>query len=49
MELGKDEQAFAGNPKVLTRSLRKGPATVRLEAPSKIFKTDELDGLLAAK
>jgi OOP family OmpA-OmpF porin len=49
VELAKDEQAFAGNPKVLTRSLRKGPAAVKLDAPSKVFSTGDLDGLLAGK
>ena len=49
VELAKDEQAFAGNPKILTRSLRKGPATVKLDAPSKVFSTGDLDGLLAGK
>ncbi len=49
VELERDQQAFAGNPKVLTRSLRKGPAAVRLDAPSSVFKTDELDSALASR
>lgn len=50
LELAKDEQGFAGNPKVLTRSLRaKGPAAVKLDAPSKVFRKDDLDSLLANK
>ena len=49
VELSKDEQAFAGNPKVLTRSLRKGPAAVRLDAPASVFKTGELDSFLATR
>lgn len=50
VELARGEQAFAGNPKVLTRGVRgKGPAAVKLDAPSKVFGTGELDGLLAGQ
>jgi OmpA-OmpF porin, OOP family len=46
VQIAKDEQAFAGKPRPLTRGGAKVPAATRIEGAAGVFKTGELDALL---
>jgi outer membrane protein OmpA-like peptidoglycan-associated protein len=46
VQLAKDEQAYAGKIKPLTRGEKPKPAAMRLDKPIGLFKVDEFDKLL---
>jgi hypothetical protein len=49
VDIGKDEQAFAGAPRPRTRGGKREPAAMRLSAPADVFRTGAFDELLAPK
>lgn len=46
VDVGKDEQAFAGTPRPATRGGKREPAAVRLSAPTDVFRSGAFDELL---
>jgi hypothetical protein len=46
VQVAKDEQAFAGKPKPISRGGAKVPAAMRIRDAAGIFTTDDLDALL---
>jgi outer membrane protein OmpA-like peptidoglycan-associated protein len=49
VQLAKDEQAYAGMPKPVTRGGTKAPAATRINEAPGIFRTGELDELLESR